>query len=95
MQGLQRANFFRRFSTYGCECGYIFLSIIDTKTLEIIESYTAQFENTIASIKIFSDRPQIKNSLDNIYKQTRTNNYHLLVTNTTLPSVVFMYVRHN
>ncbi|GLV39591.1 hypothetical protein CBL_08343 [Carabus blaptoides fortunei] len=89
------ANNTKRISTYGCECGYVYMAVVDLKSVEILQTYSTRYENTITCVQIFSNDVNINNSLCRAIQTTTVDNYQLLVTNTILPSVVFLNILEN
>lgn len=87
------SNNTRRITAYGCECGFVKLSIVNTKTLEILENHTLIYENTISSVRLFRKDSIIDNPL--VDEQIVKDEFHLLIVNTIIPSVVCRFVKNH
>lgn len=88
-------NYTRRLTAFGCECGYIRLCCINTKTSTILFNFSTNFNNTISSICIYPNEEKLNepNFFKDDYKVASKAQqdpvFHLIVTNTLLPPVCF------
>ncbi|XP_044730220.1 KICSTOR complex protein kaptin-like [Chrysoperla carnea] len=82
----------RRITVFGCESGYVQVSTVDTKNNCVLNTWNIQFVNMIACVKLFTLN---SNSINIQNIETEMPQINLVVTNTILPSVVFMDLLKN
>lgn len=81
-----------RISAFGCECGYVKLAVVDVTKKEVVSCWSARFEGPISTVRLFTEKSNLKPpSFLNVPQEEREQmSVHLLVTNTSQASVVYM-----
>ncbi|XP_046996436.1 KICSTOR complex protein kaptin-like isoform X1 [Schistocerca americana] len=88
----------QRLTAYGCECGYMKLSVVDPQNREVITSWSARFAGSVSSVRMFDRYSSVQcpsflgKEEDKLAEDSQVN---LLVTSTLQPSVVYMNVAQN
>ncbi|XP_076260222.1 KICSTOR complex protein kaptin-like [Rhynchophorus ferrugineus] len=96
-------NYTERITSFACDCGYVKLLKIDTRTNKIIYNMSTRFGNSISSIQLYADfeKPTMdnKNCIDPLClpelkpeKRDGRPVINLVVVNTILPPVLFCHV---
>ncbi|XP_066262660.1 KICSTOR complex protein kaptin-like [Euwallacea similis] len=90
-------NYEERLTAFGCECGYVKLLKINTKTKKIIYNFSTRFNNYIAQVYIYLENriqppEKLLNKLPSslvLDKKDARQIVNLVVVNSILPSVHF------
>lgn len=90
------SDFTQRVSAYGCECGFMKLSIVNPMHNEILSYWTMEFDGSISSLCLFNlesklKRPEFVQGKEN-GNEPKPSSINLLVANTSQSSFVFMDV---
>lgn len=88
----------QRLTAYGCECGYMKLSVVDPQKREVMSSWNARFAGSVSSVHLFDrySSVQCPSFLEQEKKKLPEDpQINLLVTSTLQPSVVYMNVVQN
>lgn len=90
-------QFFRRITTFSCECGYVKLTRVCTITNKLIYNFSTKFNDFISCVSIYSDQNNVNkfSKVNNEMESSKTDEkpvLNLLVTNTILPAVIFRNV---
>ncbi|KAJ8873438.1 hypothetical protein PR048_024255 [Dryococelus australis] len=94
-------DYAQRVSTFGCNCGYMKLSIVNVEKKDIILSWDTRFEGSISSVHLFTKEPYLQRpSFIDLQDDDRVVSdeeppLHLLVTSVIEDAVTYMDIRKN
>nr|CAD7259279.1 unnamed protein product [Timema shepardi] len=88
------SDYAQRVTAFGCECGYVKLTVINVPRNEIISDCSIRFESSVTSVALFNDElklrcPSFINLTDVSPADEEEPSLHLLVTTTLQPAVIY------
>nr|CAD7404229.1 unnamed protein product [Timema cristinae] len=88
------SDYAKRVTAFGCECGYVKLTVINVPRNEIVSDWSIRFESSVTSVALFNDElklrcPSFINLTDVTPADEEEPLLHLLVTTTLQPAVIY------